>query len=142
MTPTLFGRWQTRLFLLATVGTLVTLPFYLGLINSKPSSIYFWVLGYVALFGIGWDMLYIYLQHFRWDRDWPGAFQFIAGIWEAIFVAVLITIIGLPGIPKEDFDLGAFALHYSLVWLVIYLASQTVMRILFPYWRFRGGQLF
>ncbi|MCU0541811.1 MAG: hypothetical protein MUE44_06420 [Oscillatoriaceae cyanobacterium Prado104] len=142
MTPTLFGRWQTRLFLLATVGILVTLPFYLGLINSKPSSIYFWVLGYVALFGIGWDMLYIYLQHFRWDRDWPGAFQFIAGIWEAIFVAVLITIIGLPGIPKEDFDLAAFALHYSLVWLAIYLASQTVMRILFPYWRFRGGQLF
>jgi hypothetical protein len=33
MTPTLFGRWQTRLFLFATVGVLITLPFYLGIIG-------------------------------------------------------------------------------------------------------------
>ena len=52
----------------------------------------------------------------------------------------LIKIVGLPGIPKQDFELGAFALHYSFVWLAIYLASQTLMRIFFPYWRFRGGQ--
>ena len=140
MTPTLFGRWQTRLLLFSTVGVLVTLPFFLGLITSQSGSIFFWVLGYVAIFGIGWDALYISLQQLRWDRDWPGAFQLLAGIWEALFVLFLIKIIGLPGIPKQDFDLGAFALHYSLVWLAIYLASQTLMRIFFPYWRFRGGQ--
>ncbi|TAG67108.1 MAG: hypothetical protein EAZ25_08855 [Oscillatoriales cyanobacterium] len=136
MTPTLFGRWQTRLLLFATIGVLVTLPFFLGLITSTSGAIFFLILGYVAIFGIGWDILYIYIQQFRWDRDWPGAFQLIAGIWEALFVLFLIKIIGLPGIPRENFDLTAFALHYSLVWLAIYLAS------LFPYWRFRGGQWF
>jgi hypothetical protein len=108
--------------------------------SSQSGSIFFWTLGYIAIFGIGWDILYIYIQHFRWDRDWPGAFQLLAGIWEAVFVLFLIKIIGLPGIPEQDFELGAFALHYSFVWLAIYLASQTLMRILFPYWRFRGGQ--
>src|SRR4028118_2270786 len=130
MTPTLFGRWQTRLLLFSTVGVLVTLPFFIGLMTSKSGAIFFWVLGYVAIFGIGWDALYIYIQQYRWDRDWPGAFQLLAGIWEAIFGLFLIEIAGLPRITNQRFDLGAFALHYSLVWLAIYLASQTLMRIL------------
>lgn len=51
MTPTLIGRWQTRLFLFATIGVLVTLAF-LGLkIGDQPRSIYFWVLGYITCFG-------------------------------------------------------------------------------------------
>jgi hypothetical protein len=33
MTPTLFGRWQTRLLLLATLGVLVSLPFVMGWIG-------------------------------------------------------------------------------------------------------------
>lgn len=140
MTPTLFGRWQTRILLFATVGVLATLPFFMGLIGSQSGAIFFRILAYVGIFGMGWDILYIYIQHFRWDRDWPGAFQLLAGIWEAVFVLFLIKIVGLPGIPPQDLELRAFGLHYSFVWLAIYLASQTLMRILFPYWRFRGGQ--
>lgn len=142
MTPTLFGRWQTRLLLFATVGVAVTIPFFLGLIGSKSGWIFFWILGYIAIFGLIWDVLYIYIQQFRWDRDWPGAFQLLSGVWEAIFLVFLIEILGLPGIEQEDFDLAAFGLHYSLVWVTIYLASQTLLRVLFPYWRFRGGQWF
>ncbi|OCQ97912.1 hypothetical protein BCD67_01915 [Oscillatoriales cyanobacterium USR001] len=142
MTPTLFGRWQTRLFLLATVGIVVTMPFFLGLIGTKSGWLFFWILGYIAIFGLIWDILYIYIQQFRWDRDWPGVFQLLGGIWEAVFLVLLVKIFGLPGISKENFDLGTFALHYSLVWVIIYLASQTLLRILFPYWRFRGGQWF
>lgn len=140
MTPTLFGRWQTRLFLLATVGVLVTLPFWLGLIGSQSGSIFFWILGYIGIFGVVWDGFYTYIQQFRWDRDWPGAFQFLAGLWEAIFLVLLVKTIGLPGVSQAEFDAIAFALHYSLVWLAVYLASQSLMRILFPYWRFQGGQ--
>jgi hypothetical protein len=139
MTPTLFGRWQTRLLLLATVGGLVTLPFYLGYIGSGAGLVYFWVLGYVALFGIFWDVVYIYLQKFRWDRDWPAAFQLLAGIWEAVFIISLVKTIGLPAVPKEV-TIAGFAFHYSLVWLAVFIASQSIMRILFPFWRFRGGQ--
>jgi len=140
MTPTLFGRWQTRLLLLATIGVLVTLPFGLGIISPSPSSVYFWVLGYVAIFGMVWDILYNYLQKFRWDRDWPGIFQLLAGIWEGIFLIIIIKIFRLPLSGVSNLNLGVFIGHYSLVWLGIYLASQTVMRVLFPRWRFRGGQ--
>jgi len=138
MTPTLLGRWQTRLLLLATVGLAVTLPFYLGII-SPGGSIFLGVLVYIALFGLVWDVVYQYFQKFRWDSDWPGALQLLAGIWEAIFVLLLVKIFGLPGVSK-DLPLSWFALHYSLVWLAVYIASQSLMRILFPRWRFRGGQ--
>ena len=142
MTPTLIGRWQTRLFLFATIGVLVTLAF-LGLkIGDQPRSIYFWVLGYITCFGFFWDILYIKIQQLRWDRDWPGAFQLLAGIWEALFLVTLIKTISLPGLSASEFNLGIFIYHYSCVWIAIFITSQSVMRILFPYWRFRGGQLF
>jgi hypothetical protein len=139
MTPTLFGRWQTRLLLLATIGVLVSLPFSMGLIGPDASSVYLWILAYVAGFGILWDVLYIYLQRYRWDRDWPAAFQLLAGIWEGFFVYCGATLIGLPAIPKE-LPLNWFAIHYSLVWLAVFIASQSLMRLLFLRWRFRGGQ--
>lgn len=140
MTPTLLGRWQTRLLLLATVGALITIPFALNLNSAIP----FWILGYIAFFGVFfWDVLYDYIQKRRWDRDWPGVYQLAAGIWEAIFLAILLSILkniqfGLPGVLV--FDLGIFIFHYSCVWLGIYIASQSIMRLIFPRWRFRGGQ--
>ncbi|MBW4621579.1 MAG: hypothetical protein KME17_19730 [Cyanosarcina radialis HA8281-LM2] len=143
MTPTLLGRWQTRILLLLTVGVLVTLPFAFGLIgppDAKSARIYFSILGYVAGFGLIWDILYHQLQKFRWDADWPGIFQLFAGIWEAVFIAVVVKIFGLPGVSSDELLLEWFAVHYSLVWLAVYTASQTIMRILFIRWRFRGGQ--
>lgn len=140
MTPTLFGRWQTRLLLLGTVGVLITLPFALGIISPGADFVYFWVLGYIAVFGLGWDFLYNYLQKFRWDRDWPGLFQLLAGVWEAIFLILIVKVIRLPLPGVQNLDIGLFFRHYSLVWLGVYTVSQTLMRILFPRWRFRGGQ--
>lgn len=92
------------------------------------------------VFGFVWDSLYIYLQRFRWDRDWPAVFQLLAGLWEAAFLSLLIQTVGLPGIPQASFDWQLFVLHYSVVWVVVFLASQMLMRILFPFWRFRGGR--
>jgi hypothetical protein len=143
MTPTLFGRWQTRILLLATVGVLVTLPFAFGPIGppgAKSATIYFSILGYVAGFGLIWDILYQQLQKFRWDADWPGALQLLAGIWEAVFIFMVVKIFGLPGVGRDELLPEWFAFHYSLVWLGVYTASQTIMRILFVRWRFRGGQ--
>lgn len=140
MTPTLLGRWQTRIFLLATVGIVVTLPFIFGLIGNHPGLVYFWVLLYVGLFGLAWDCLYHLLQQFLWDHDWPGVLQFIAAIVEAIFLGLAIDIFGLPHISALDFNLGLFTLHYTVVWLAVYLSSWVVMRLFFPRWRFRGGR--
>ncbi|RUR85917.1 hypothetical protein ACF3DV_23175 [Chlorogloeopsis fritschii PCC 9212] len=142
MTPTLFGRWQTRLLLLVTVGVLVSIPFALGLVGSPPGSVYFWILGYVAIFGIAWDVVYDRLQKNRWDRDWPAIYQLLAGIWEFIFVVCGVKIFGfLPiPLPKEELPTFWVIVHYSIVWLAVFAASQSLMRILFPKWRFRGGQ--
>jgi hypothetical protein len=142
MTPTLFGRWQTRLLLLFTVGLLVSLPFASGLIGSEPGRVYFWILGYVAIFGLGWDVLYDQIQKYRWDRDWPAVFQLFAGIWEFIFIACGVKFLGFLPIPifKDELSLFLFFLHYATVWLAVFIASQSIMRILFVRWRFRGGQ--
>ena len=137
MTPTLFGRWQTRIFLFAIVGALITLPFAI----LTEDRTYFIILLYVAILGLIWDILYNFLQKLRWDRDWIGIFQLLSGIWEAIFLFILIKLLGIPGIDK-DIAFTSFAFHYSCVWLGIYTASQTLMRILFPRWRFWGGQIF
>ncbi len=142
MTPVLFGRWQTRIFLLATVGMLVSLPFafgYLGPTRGQFNSVFFWVVFYVGLLGLAWDILYNYLQQYMWDHDWPGVFQFFAAIAEGILLGLLIKFVGLPNIPK-DINLVWFAIHYSLVSVIAFLSAWVVMRLLFPRWRFRGGQ--
>jgi hypothetical protein len=135
MTLTLYGRWQTRLLLFSTLGVLVTAP----LAIAYSSSALFAALAYVTLLGLGWDILYNYMQRFRWDRDWPAAFQLLAGIWEAVVIAILFKTINLPGLPQET-PLSLFAVDYTLVWLATFTAAQTAMRILFPRWRFHGGQ--
>lgn len=140
MTPTLLGRWQTRLLLLMTIGSCVTLPFALGWIGPQSSLVYVWILVYVALFGLLWDGFYTLLQKRRWDHDWPGVYQFIAGVAEAALIVVLIRSIGLPGVAASEFNLQWFAIHYGCVWLGVYCASQAAMRIWFPRWRFRGGR--
>ncbi len=140
MTPTLLGRWQTRLLLLLTVGVLITLPFFWGKFGGKSGPVFFFVLGYVAVFGFVWDWVYNYLQQFRWDADWPAVFQLLAGVWEGVFLALLFSLFELPGVPRQEFSLGVFILHYSFVWLGVFLVSQSLMRILFPRWRFKGGQ--
>lgn len=143
MTPTLWGRWQTRLFLLATFGILATLPFYGGYIGGHAGDIrYFWVVFYVGLFGLVWDLLYDYLQKFLWDHDWPGILQFFTGILEGVFLWLIIKLIGLPFLSSDGLEIGVFMQHYSLVWLAVYLSSWVVMRLLFPRWRFRGGEWF
>jgi hypothetical protein len=142
MTPTLLGRWQTRLLLLATIGVLVSIPFATGLIGNNSNLVYFWIVAYVAIFGLVWDILYNYLQKSRWDRDWPAAYQVFAGIWEMVFVFCGVKILGFFPIPmpKEELSPSIFLLHYSVVWLAVFISSQSLMRIIFPRWRFRGGK--
>ena len=138
MTPTLLGRWQTRYFLLATVGLTVTLLFDLGFLGSNQGSpTYFWVLAYVGIFGFFWDILYNYLQKLLWDHDWPGAIQFFACIAEGLVLGLVCKYIGLPQV--DNFNIRGFIFHYSLVSVVAFLASWVVMRLLFPRWRFQGG---
>lgn len=143
MTPTLLGRWQTRLLLMGTVGLFLTLLFCGGLFGNSASPVYLTVLIYLILFGLGWDCLYMYIQGFRWDQDWPAALQWLAALWEAFFFFLIRGIVGIQ-LPFTDADGGFpwnwFVLHYLLVWIGVFIASQSVMRLLFPKWRFHGGE--
>ena len=140
MTPTLIGRWQTRILLLGTLGVLVTIPFSL---NGE--SVYFQVLLAIAVFGCLWDIFYNQLQTVRWDHDWPATLQVGSGIWEAFFFYVpfrylISNILKIGWLIDIPFD--KFLLHYACIWLAVFTASQTLMRIIFPRWRFHGGEWF
>ena len=61
--------------------------------------------------------------------------ELAAGIVEGLFVFILAnTLLPLGGSPIM------FGLHYAAVWIATFLASQSLMRLLFPRWRYRGGQ--
>ena len=136
MTPTLIGRIQTRFLLLATVGTFITF-FYAVLavlLFGDPITFFFpfLLLGLVAVFGLFWDILYNFAQKLRWDRDWPPAFSFIAGVIEMLpvmFIALLLNINPI-----------FFQFHYWTVWWATFFMALGPMRVIFPRWRFRGGQ--
>lgn len=136
MTPTLIGRWQSRLLLLGTVGTLTTLIFVLWLNTAVPLLL----LAAVICLGLGWDVLYDQLQQQRWDHDWPPIFQLLAGVWEGGFLFGLTAMIqfAYPSLPLPS--PAQHWLHYTTVWLLTFTASQSIMRLVFPRWRFQGGE--
>lgn len=143
MTPTLLGRWQTRLFVLIVIGVPITFFFTLIFNDAGvPRSVFFRVLFYVAIFGLLWDVAFILLQRLRWDRDWPAAFQVGAGILEGVFLWVLINATGLPGIAEGSVPFWSrFVPHYGLVWVAGFLWVQGPMRVLSTTWRFDGGRI-
>lgn len=138
VTPTLWGRWQSRFFLLGTVGVLVTLGF--GLLFHTFTALLA-VLGYMLLFGLGWDILYQAIVSLRWDRDWPTLFQIGAGLLEGVWVWILAYFIGLPGVSRSLL-LAPFLPYYVTVWLASFVITQGLLRALLPRWRYRGGQWF
>ena len=44
-------------------------------------------------------------------------------------------------IPKDQLPLFWVFFHYFVVWLAVFIASQSIMRVLFVRWRFFGGQV-
>lgn len=138
MTPTLLGRWENRLFLMGIVGAIVSLLYGLLYHDLKTPFI---VLGYVVLFGFGWDALYQGILAFRWDHDWPTIFQVLAGIVEGAFVWSMIHYVGLPGVDRS-FPFIKFLPHYGTIWLCVFTIGQGPIRILLPRWRYLGGEWF
>jgi hypothetical protein len=142
MTPILNGRWQTRFFLSGVLGVPVTAVFALLYGSLTP----FALLLYVLLLGMGWDVLYDALQRRRWDRDWPPLFAWLAGLGEGAVLWLLIRLFegvggALPGV-GAGLTFGRFVAHYLVVFMVTWVAAHSLMLVLFPRWRFRGGQWF
>ncbi len=136
MTPTLFGRLQSRLFLVLTFGLVWTilvlpvLPRPAGASLSDIAGDVFTALIAVALIGLVWEGIYHLLQQVRWEKDWPSLFSLITGVNEGLLLFFVL-----------DMPAATFFTHFTTTWIVVWLAAHGPMRVLFPRWRFKGGRL-
>ena len=137
MTPTLTGRWQTRALTLLVFGTFVSTI----LVVQQGESQYYRVLMYVAVFGVGWDVLYTLLQRLRWDRDWPTVVGIAASGVEAFVLFYVCDKFGLPGVAARSMSIAKFTAHFGGIWLLTFLWTQGPARVFFPYWRFHGARI-
>ena len=144
MVPTLNGRIQTRLFLLAVVGGLITLVIVPVLPGNAPiGDKYrdgFLVLASVAVLGVLWEFLYHFLMQWRWEKDWPTLFGLVTSVPEGLLVWFLLSAGAIPGIVGTVSG-AAFLIQFSLVWLGVWLVANGPMRVPFIRWRFHGGRL-
>ena len=144
MVPTLNGRIQTRIFLLAVVGGLITAIIAPVLPGSAPlADKYrnaFLVLLSVAVLGVLWELLYHFLMQWRWEKDWPTLFGLVEGIPEGTLIWVLLGAGAIPGIVGQVSG-ADFLIQFILVWLGVWLVANGPMRVPFIRWRFHGGRL-
>ncbi len=145
MTLTLKGRWQTRLLLYPLVGGGLAVLF--GLLFGSAGA-FAALLGYWLLSGMVWDVVYTGLQTLRWDHDWPPWLALLTAVWEVVFLWLVVQLARANGFPTPSGLWGLksrigplpFGLYSGLVWWGVFLLMQGPMRVLFPRWRFRGGQ--
>jgi hypothetical protein len=144
MVPTLNGRIQTRIFLLAVVGGLITLIIVPVLPGGAPlGDKYrdgFLVLLSVAVVGVFWELFYHFLMQWRWEKDWPTLFGLVEGIPEGLLIWLLLSVGAIPGIVGTVGG-AAFVIQFAAIWLGVWVAANGPMRVPFIRWRFRGGRL-
>jgi hypothetical protein len=144
MLPTLAGRIQTRIALLAVIGGLVTavlcpvLPVSAPLADRYRNG--FVVLAAVAVLGVGWEFVYHFLMQWRWEKDWPTLFGLVTLVPEGLLLWVLLSAGLVPGI-AGTVPAPAFCIQFLAVWLAVWLVANGPMRVPFIRWRFRGGRL-
>lgn len=144
MVPTVLGRIQTRLFLLAIIGVVVTALITPVLPVTGPLSeryqATFIVLAAVAVLGIAWELVYHLIMQWRWEKDWPTLFGLLTLIPEGILVGALATNQLLPWLPGPV-PTTAFIIHFMVVWVAVWITANGPMRVPFIHWRFNGGRL-
>jgi hypothetical protein len=146
MLPTLFGRIQTRIILLATVGSVIVLlltPILPGAGKATLGQRYqtdFVVLAAVAIIGVVWEVVYHLLMQFRWEKDWPTGFGLLTLINEGLLLFGLIEAGAVPGLAGKP-SAAAFWILFVVVWVGVWLFANGPMRVPFIRWRFHGGRL-
>ncbi len=146
MIPTLLGRIQTRIFVLALIGSIVQLiitPILPGVDGAPLGTLYkatFGILIATIVLGIGWEFIYHGLMQFRWEKDWPTLFGLLTVINEGALVWGFVKWDLIPGVPK-GLPFSTFITDFLVVWIVVFLFVNGPMRVPFVRWRHRGGRL-
>ena len=144
MTPTLAGRIQTRIVLLAVIGGLVTavvtpvLPVSAALADRYQDT--YLVLATIIVLGVGWELLYHLLMQWRWEKDWPTLFGLVTLVPEGALAWLVLQAGVVPGI-AGTIPAPAFCIQFLTVWLAVWLVANGPMRVPFIRWRYRGGRL-
>ncbi|MEM9755311.1 MAG: hypothetical protein AAF914_04925 [Pseudomonadota bacterium] len=156
MTPTLLGRIQTRLILFFFIGLPITFIFALGQAGWRfdwsEMRVFFVFLICILVVGLILDPVYILIQRFRWDRDWPFAFQFLFSIVEFLIVLGIAAIGFLPFLDAmttvekganvpPGFNALTPTIHFILVFIPSFLALLGPISLFAIRWRFKAGQL-
>ncbi|MFD6163262.1 hypothetical protein ACFWF7_32790 [Nocardia sp. NPDC060256] len=145
MLPTLNGRMQTRVLALSVIGFFVALiitPFLPtgSLSLGQAYRVTLSILLATVLVGVLWELLYHFLQQFRWEKDWPTLFGFLTMVNEGALMWVLVryTTVVLP--ESLHPSLTAFLIQFIVTWIVFWLIVNGPMRVVFHRWRFQGGR--
>ncbi|MWA00508.1 hypothetical protein F8568_008985 [Actinomadura sp. LD22] len=145
MIPTLAGRLQTRIFVLATVGALLT-ALVVPVSPGRPGSLgaayrtAYPILLAVIVVGLAWELLYHLLMQFRWDKDWPTLFGLVTIVPEGAVMWTLLNTGLVPGV-GDHVPASMFLTMFVFVWLGQWLFVNGPMRVFFVQWRLRGGRL-
>jgi hypothetical protein len=146
MIPTLTGRWHTRFLLFVVIGLPVTLVWSWAVagFGARLDSVPFLVIVTIFVVGLLLDPIYIQIQLFRWDRDWPFAYQFISMIFEFLIVVLLIRFDVLPYLRASTLatfnDTLNVVIHFTLVFIPSFIALLGFVQIFMVRWRFKGGE--
>ncbi len=152
MIPTLSGRIQTRIFLIVFIGipwTLIVTPILPndrratggGLLDTYKST--FTALGIVLVIGVCfWELIYHFLQQFRWEKDWPVMFTFFEVINEATLAFIVFKALDIDQKFNATATTGTFWWHIVTTWMVMWLFVLGPIKVLFIRWRFSGGRIF
>jgi uncharacterized membrane-anchored protein len=145
MLPTLNGRIQTRVLALGAIGLVVLLLITPLLPTGDLSTAQSYratvsVLLAIIIVGVIWELLYHFLQQFRWEKDWPTLFGLLTAINEGIVIWLLVRYTTTV-VPEElRPPLSAFLIQFISTWLVFWLIVNGPIRVVFHHWRFWGGR--
>ncbi len=149
MIPTLSGRIQTRIFLILFIGipwTLIITPVLPHSPGASLSSTYkatFSALAIVLVVGVFfWEMLYHFLQQYRWEKDWPVMFTFFEVINEAWLAYFLFDKLNIAKHTDFAATNSTFWIHVISTWMIMWLFVLGPIKIFFIRWRFNGGRIF
>ena len=140
MLPTLNGRIQTRIFMLATWGVLITLVLTPILPGDPDYRTTFLILLAVTVLGVIWELIYHAVMQFRWEKDWPTLLGLVTCVNEGALVWILLkaeAVPGIEGVPK----FSAIFNDFMVIWIVIWLWVNGPMRVPLIRWRFFGGRI-